>query len=153
MTTHNWEEMGIEWEASPVARGTGAAKVTFKTPAQIPVLADMDKARKALGDDPILAAVNGTSWRVSAQDVCRGMLEKNSGTTTDAMREAVYNRLRGLRNAASVRTVTVTKRPMPDGTMYTGNDETEYRAQYMAQLVEAGVASVVAQGIAKSLAW
>lgn len=151
----DWNALGIHWTESDVQRqhGDHATDRAILGKAQIPVLADMDLAKAAGLTPAILKGVNGTSWRVMAQDVCRGLLEKGI-KDVETTRERIYARLLSIRQAGTVvQTVTVVKRPLPDGTMYEGSDENEFRANYMAALIDAGVDANVARTMATTIAW
>lgn len=150
--TRNWNEIGLDWSVEPVARRAGANDSDKKVigNAQIPVVSDLDKVREHFGDDPITGSLNGTSWRVMAQDVGRRLLEKGT-KDADVIREAVYNRLRGIRNAPVASTVVkvVKVHTLPDGTEYKGTDLAEYQAAYAAALVDQNVPAETAMQIAK----
>lgn len=135
----NWNEIGLGWSVEPVARRAGANDSDKKVigNAQIPFVTDLDKVRKHFGDGPITGSLNGTSWRVMAQDVGRRLLEKGT-KDAETIREAVYNRLCGIRNTAiaGTKTVTVKVYTLPNGETYSGTDVTEYRAAYAAALID-----------------
>jgi len=147
----NWNEVGISWSAESVSRrhGENASDKAVIGTAQIPLVADLDVVRNHFGDGVITGSLNGTSWRVMAQDVSRRMLEKGT-KDAEAIREAVYNRLRGIRNPvmATPRTVEVKVYTLPDGTTYSGTNLAEYQAAYMAALVDQGIPADTARTIA-----
>ena len=161
----NWEDVGLTWIPGRVSRRHGAND-SDKTPlgyGPIPQLTDTDKAIGAGLGSSIMAGVNGTSWRVTAQDVIRSHIEANRANITarldnlpdassdDALKERIFARLQGLRSAGvSVREVLVA--PLPDGTQWKGNDVTEYEQLYAAGLVDAGVDAALALGIASKQA-
>ncbi len=159
--TRNWVELGIEWKTETVSRQMGehrSDRVAFRHPAQIPIPSDLTKIRGWAGDDRVCAWMNAQGWRVPAQDVNRAYLEEcaeGKVYNEEELRERVYNRLAGVRNSGGggTRTITVVKRPLPDGTMYNGTDEVEYRQMYVAGLVDKGVPTPVATMIAQGLAW
>jgi len=146
MSSTNWDNIGITWSAEPVMRQHGDHATDRRTigNAQIPVLSDLGKFRENVqsADEILLGIWDGTSARVQAQDVCRKMLEK--GASVDTMREAVWNRILGVRTR-----VTVPKSyPLPDGKRYTGNDLAEYRKLYR----EAQIVTALAMGATVELA-
>jgi hypothetical protein len=154
--TRDWTAIGIEWNAEKVSKQQGdhaTDRVVITGDAQMPVVQDLDKFRAEFGDGAILGIFNGTSIRVMAQDVNRRLL--TAGKDAETIKEAIYNRLKGVRNAATATvrtvTVTVTVRDLPDGTTYDGIDFVEYQQAYLAALVDAGTPVAVAQGIAKGL--
>lgn len=157
----NWNDLGITWSGEKVSRQMGehrSDRVAFRHEAQIPVPADLTKIVAWAGNEKVCAWMNAQGWRVPAQDVNRGYLEAcANGTTYDVeqLRELVFNRLSGVRNSPTggTRTITVTKRPLADGTFYEGNVEVEYRQLYMAGLVDKGVPAPTAKIIAEGLAW
>lgn len=141
----NWADLGIEWSEEQVRRQNGdnaSDKAALRGTAQIPVVKDLDKFVAHFGANCVLGIMDGTSVRVMAQDVNRRLLAK--GADAESIREAVYNRLKGVRNAtiATVREVKVYM--LPDGTQYKGSDLTEYKAAAMAALVDLGVPADVA---------
>lgn len=148
----NWEEIGIVWSEETVRKQNGdnaSDKAPIRGTAQIPVPNDLDKFVAHFGDSCVLGIMNGTSVRVMAQDVNRRMLAK--GASTEAIREAVYNRLKGIRNSASPVVRTVVKYPLADGTFYTGTDLVEYKQAALAAYVDKGVPVEVAQGLVAAL--
>lgn len=104
---------------------------------------DLDKMRTYLHDEAILAALNGTSWRVAQQDVCRNYLEDCSKRKAKPMAAALENklwdRIRGERMKPTggprkiVRVIT-----LPGGDIYQGEPSVEaLRSAVMADLMEA----------------
>lgn len=150
-TTH----YGLVWSTESVNRepdGNGSTKIEATADAQILAIADLDRFRANFpnADEILLGIANGTSLRVTAQDVNR----RNPKKDRTWRRTAVVNRLQGIRNAG-VRTV-VTKvvekivkvATLPNGETYTGSDEIEYQQLYLAALNEAGVPFETAKAIA-----
>lgn len=164
--SRNWTDLGIVWESSPVSERIGSndtSKVVIGL-AEIPQLSDVAKAIDAGLSDAILAGCNGTSWRVSAQDVGRSFLKADGKRMADgtykitdeqreALRERVFNRIKGLRSPGGSRTVTVTVHNLPNGTVFNGSDETEYRQAFAATLIDMGVPSDAARAAAMSAKW
>lgn len=148
--SRNWEELGIEWIEETVSKQAGdhATDRAVIGKAQMPIVRDLPKFVGHFGDGCVLGIMDGTSVRVMAQDVNRRGIQK--GMKPEAIREAIYNRLIGVRNAprATVRTVEVKIHNLPNGTTYSGTDLVEYRQLYLSALVDAGVAVSVAQQIA-----
>jgi hypothetical protein len=147
-----YDEIGLRFDAEEVSKQhgpNGSDRVSLGN-GQIAVVTDLDKFRKAFGDECVLGILDGTSIRVMSQDVSRRLIGKGT-KGADAIQAAIINRLKGVRNASGgTRTVTV-KVPvyaLPDGTKYEGDSETEYQAQYAAALVDAGVPSAAALAIA-----
>lgn len=154
----NWESAGIVWETSDVSRQHGPNKSDRAVigTAEIPKVVDMAKAIDAGLGDAMLAGINGTSWRVTAQDVSRRYIEATpkDKRNKDDLRKLVYDRLRGIRArvvGGRVEYVEVVKRPLPDGTMYDGTDEVEFRQLYLAALVDGGVQPDVARTLATNV--
>ena len=150
--SRNWAEMGIEWDMSPVSQQMGDNATDRVELGQIPVprLTNIDLAIKSGLSNAILAGVNGTSWRVKAQDVGRRALEKNRKADRDAMKDAIFSRLQSIRTAA---TITLREHRFADGTKYEGDDEVEYRQLAVEQYVEMGVEASVAVQLASKLVW
>lgn len=145
----NYDELGIRFDLEEVAKQSGdnrSDKVTFHRKAPIVIVENVEKFRAAFGDDTILAIFDGTSIRVKSQAIARRMLTK--GATNEEIEAANVNMLRGVRNATRGGTTTVTKYALPNGQFYTGTNETEFQAAYLAALVDAGVPADVARGIA-----
>lgn len=156
MLTRDWETLGVKWNEETVAKQNGSHatdRTTIQGTALIPVVEDVDKFRAEFGDDCIRGIFNGTSIRVMAQDVNRRLLAAKK--SPEEIKEAIYNRLKGVRNAAVAGTrtvtVTVTVRDLPDGTTYAGTEYVEYQQLYLAALVEAGTPLAVAQSIVGNL--
>lgn len=148
--TRNWEEIGIVWEADDVSKQYGDHATDRKViaVAQLPRISDIDKAQAA-GID-ILGWVNSSnSMRVRAQAIARA----NPKLDAEALREEVFKALLGQRNVGGGRTTVITKRPLPGGVMYEGNDETEFRQLYTAALVDQGVAADTARTIVSTITW
>ncbi len=147
ITDNGCAEYGFRWESEPVqtqAGPNGSDRKPVNRVAQIAVIENVEKFEAAF-PGYILAMADGTSLRVSCQRIGR----KFNGRDIAGNRRAVVEHLTGLRAKAS-RTV---KRGLPDGTFYTGTDETEYRQAYAAALVDQGVDGDLAMGIARNVAW
>ena len=146
---HNFADYGLVFISEPVSKQHGPNKsdrVEWRKDAPIPVVQDLDKFRAHFGDAPVLAALDGTSFRVMAQGVARS---KERNTPVEVLQEIIYNRLRGLNTrTVSTRTETVKVYALPNGEQYAGTDENEYRQLYAAALVDAGVDTSVALQIA-----
>jgi hypothetical protein len=149
--SQNWEAFGIAWESEVVSRQAGPNKtdrVAFSTHAQLPKISDFDKFTEHFGKPAVLAMFNASnSLRVRAQAVCRGLLEQGV-KDTDALRQAVYNAMRGVRATATP--VQVRVYTLPNGQLYNGQDVMEYRQLYVSALVEAGVDAQVAITLANT---
>lgn len=136
--SRNWKELGIRWETSVVMRqhGDHASDRRPLGNAQIPVLEDPDLAIKNGLGPAILKGVNGTSWRVMAQDVSRNKLEDGI-KDADVIQEDVFKRLLSIRASGGTRVIV--KRNLPNGDIYEGSDETEFRQMFAAALVDLGI--------------
>lgn len=148
-------EYGMVWNTETVNTapgGNGANKTIATSDAQILSIVDIEKFRASYphADDVLLGIANGTSLRVMAQDVNR----RNPKLSAEKRRELILNRLAGVRNAGVRTVVTVEKivtktvRALPNGTTYDGDNETEFRAAYMAAMVDLGVDPSVARDTA-----
>lgn len=150
----NWEDTGISWLEEKVSTKAGNTKVEVSGTAQIPQVDDVQKALEHFGEEAFKGGLNGTSWRVAAQDVNRRLLPTKP--TVEQLREAVYNRLKGIRNAAvGVRTVTVKVYTLADGTSFvpdanksTQENTVALQAAATAALVDKGVPAEIARSIA-----
>jgi hypothetical protein len=152
-TTRDWAALGIVWLALEVARqGSGNNRSDRRVigVAQIPQVTDVDKAIAAGLGAAIMAGVNGTSWRVTAQDVGRSYLENVPRTerSDEDLRERVFARLKGMRNAALGGTRTVLVYILPNGQEWRGTEGDDYEMAHAAALVEGGVDEDVATGLA-----
>lgn len=149
MTARNWETLGIEWSEEPVQKqhGDHATDRSVIGQAQIPVLKDLAAFRANVpeADNILLGIWDGTSARVQAQDVSRRMLAK--GATTEVLRDAIWNRLLGIRQRVAV----VKTHPLPGNTRYEGDNLVEYRQQYAAALVDQGVQADLSLTIASTI--
>lgn len=151
----DWSALGIVWVASEVSRQHGPNKTDRKTIGigQVPQVENLDLAIEADLGQAIMAGVNGTSWRVTAQDVSRSYIEGTDKSKRDdeELRERIFTRLKGMRNAAiAVRETLVA--PLPDGTSWSGTDAGDYESKYLEALVQGGVPEEVAIGIAARVA-
>ena len=162
----NWDELGIAWDESEVSRRAGSNDSDKKALgiAQIPVVKDISLAIAAGLTEAMLAGINGTSWRVSAQDVARNFLAKVGKRMADGayaltpaqvddLREAAYNRVRGLRSPATRTQQKIVIHTLPNGTKFDGTDETEYRQAFAATLIDLGVPADAARAAAISAEW
>lgn len=133
----NWLEVGFEITRSSVARQAGehrTDRVTMHRDAFIPRAIDA-KLIEASFPGLILAAVNGTSIRVTAQDVSRSGIEHER--TDGEILTSLYNRLRGIRNGGS--RVSVTKLALLDGTTFSGDDLENYRRASITAAMRTGL--------------
>ena len=145
----DWNSIGIDWTQEPVSKQAGDHATDRKVigDAEMPIVKDLTAFIAEFGEDCVLGIMDGTSLRVMAQDVNRRLIPK--GDKGETIREAIYNRLRGVRNASRGGVVKEVKvYTLPDGTVYKGTDVTEYQQAYMAALVDAGTPVAVAQTIA-----
>lgn len=70
----------------------------------------------------------------------------------EAFRERVWaSAIEGLRVRGPIRQTV--KRPLPGGQFYTGEDATEYKATYLAALVDQGIPADVAKQVVNTLAF
>lgn len=152
----NWESMGIAWKTEKVSKGSGNSKVEIAGDAQIPEATDLTKVIAHFGAEAVLGSVNGTSWRVSAQDVNRRMLPGKP--SVEALRTAVYNRLRSIKNASVVRTVEVKVYALADGSAFKPDADVSddqnliaYKQAALAAYIDAGVPNQVAQNLISNL--
>jgi hypothetical protein len=148
--TTDWALRGISWSEEDVSKqhGDHATDRVVIGKAQIPVVSDLDAFRKEYGDACILGILDGTSIRVMAQDVNRSGIAKK--LSADEIKQRIDARLRGIRNrplAGGVKEVPVYL--LPSGTKWTGTNEVEFQQAYLADLVDAGVDTVVATMLAK----
>ncbi len=157
----NWAEIGITWEQGTVQKRDGKNStdlVAYSTPAELPTVAneeDFDKFVKHFGKGRVLGMFTASnSLRVGAQAICRGLLEENAKPGTENMREQVYAWMMGTRTRSQiVRTVTVTIRYLPDGTAWEGTDETTFRQDFAAALIDNGVDPEKALEKARNAKW
>lgn len=151
MSGRNWNALGLGWEVSAVKRQHGdhaTDRVTLGD-AQLPVIVDLDafRANVPQADDILKGIWNGTSARVQAQDVSRRALEAGQ-KDPEAIREAVYNRLLGVRAAP-----TATKSyPLPNGEKYIGTDLTAYKQAVMVAAYDVAVAAGATPELANTMA-
>lgn len=150
--SRNWEDLGIRWEQETVRHQAGdhATDKVELGQAQIAVVEDLDKFRRAVGDDVILGILDGTSIRVATQDTGRRVL-KQGIKSVDAMREAAWNRIVGNR-ASGPRVREVKVYPLPGGGKWSGTDVVEYQQSYLAALVDNGVPVDAAKAVVSTLA-
>jgi hypothetical protein len=149
MSERNWQEMGLSWTTVPVREQAGdhATDRIGAGYAEVPVVTDVAKFVAHFGEPRALAIFNrANSLRVAAQSIARG-----SKDSAETLREKMYNSLIGVRNAGARPTVTVHN--LPDGTMYAGSDEMEYRQAFVAILVDLGVDVAKATSMAQLAKW
>lgn len=142
----DWASYGIAWVQEPVSKQMGdhATDKRIIGTAEMPIVEDLTKFVAHFGESVVLGIMDGTSVRVMAQDVNRRLIQK--GQKGEAIRDAIYNRLMGTRNA-SRGSVTVTVYKLPDGTEYKGTNEVEYQQAYTAALVDMGTPADIAMQI------
>lgn len=150
--SRNWEALGINWLEEEVYRKDGNTKVLVTGKAQIPQLVNLAAAIEHFGENTLLASINGTSWRVSAQAVNRDLLPTKADS--ESIREAVYNRISGTRRAAVVRTKEVKVYTLANGAEFRpdsskSDDEnlTSLQAAALAAYFDVGVPNDVARTI------
>lgn len=150
MGARDWSAIGIVWESDDVSEVFGENNQSDKrvvATAQLPRIIDLDKAAKAGVN--ILAWLNASnSMRVRAQAIARATEGK---LDVEALRERVFAALLGQRATATGRTVV--KRNLPDGTIYEGDSEVDFRQLFALALVEMGVPSDVATEKARGASW
>lgn len=144
----NAEDLGIRWESSPVQKRigpNGSDMREWRSDAQIPVVVDLDKARKGFTDDVVLSGINGTSWRVQAQDVARRL---PANTPVAELQAAVIARLQGMRRSPGSRVREIVRYPRLDNPTVlvemTGNPAAD-----LAALVDAGYPQDAARTLLK----
>lgn len=116
----------------------------------VPRLVSIDKAIAAGLGNAILSGVNGTSWRVKAQDVGRRALEKNRKADVEQMKISIFARLQSVRTTS---VQTIREHRLPDGTLFTGTDEIEFKQEALGQYVDLGIEMEVAQKLVAALVW
>lgn len=150
MSDNIWNERGISWSLEPVAKRMGSNDSDKRVIGECPiaVVTDLDKFRKAYGDACVLGIMDGTSLRVICQDIGRKGIEAKASVET--MKERIDARLRGIRNSpiATTKVVEVKVYALPNGKVYSGTDLGEYRREYAAALVDAGIDGTVAVTLA-----
>lgn len=147
--SHNWENYGIEWLTEPVSKQSGpnATSRVELGDAQIANVVDVSRFVEHFGETAALSFINGTSLRVTCQRIGRAAIQAGV-KDPEAMRDRVYNAIKGIRAARTVTKVIL--RQLPDGTT-TDMPVEEFRAEYVAQLVDQGVPASVATSIAANL--
>lgn len=150
MSTYNWDQMatdhGFTWVSEPVSKviSKNHSDKRIIGDAEILVMTDVEKFSEHFGAGVILGIANGTSIRVQAQDVCRRAMDGASvKPSVDQLREAVYNRVRGVKNSGMGRTVTIEKiikqYILPSGQPWSGDNEVEYQQAVVEAFVELGL--------------
>jgi hypothetical protein len=137
---NNYADFGISFTSEPVAQRAGPNATDRKVigNGQIAVVTDLNKFVEHFGADVVLGILDGTSIRVMSQDVSRRGLTATPKASDDQIREAIYNRLKGVRNrGGGTREVVI--HVLPNGEKYTGSDLAEFQSLYAAALVDAGV--------------
>ena len=150
MNERNWAEIGIAWVDGDVEKGD--TKLTL-CKAQIPMVVDLDLVIAHFGRDTMRDSINASnSWRVAAQDVARTYISRG-GRDVVALRELVYNRLRGIRSAATVTTkvVEVKVYNLPNGTTIKTESLIELQQAFVAAMHDAGVPNDVAIAMSQKL--
>ena len=154
MNTNDYAEMGIRFVSEDVRKqhGDHASDRSIVGKGQIAVVEDTDKFRAHFGDGVLLGILDGTSVRVMSQDVSRRTLAKNSSAKPEDIQAAIYNRLKGVRNAGTPSERIVEKKvyTLPNGETYSGSDLVEFQQLYISALMDAGVDSDVALAIGKT---
>lgn len=147
--SHNWENYGIRWLTEPVSKQSGpnASSRVELGDAQIAHVEDVSKFVEHFGEAAALSFLNGTSLRVTCQRIGRAALQAGE-KSPEAMQERVYNAIKGIRASRTMTRVVL--RQLPDGTTTDAPVE-EFRAEYVAQLVDQGVPAAIATSIAANL--
>ena len=150
-STIDWAARGIVWLEEDVSEQAGEHATDRRVlgKAQMPVVKDLTLFVAEYGEAAVLGSLDGTSIRVMAQDVNRTGLRKR--LSADDIRLRIDGRLRGIRSRSIAGTKTVTQYPLPGGTFYTGTDNTEYQAAYIAALVDLGTPADVARTVAATM--
>lgn len=152
----NWAEIGLDWAAEEVMKQFGENNQSDKRivgVAQLPIVTDIDKLG-ASGVDVLAWLNSSNSLRVRAQALGRSSkLPKNAADEkVEQLREKVYSAMLGVRMSGGrvvERIVTVVEKRLPDGTIYKGESEEEFRAAFAAALIDLGVESAKALEMAK----
>lgn len=151
--SRNWNEMGLAWATENVSENVSTTNSSQKRvvgQAQIAIVEDLDKFRAHFTDAVMLGIFDGTSVRVTSQNVCRPMLNKGKPSVDD-LREAVYNRLKGIR--VSVRSVTksyVVVIMLPNGETYEGESEEGFQRAYVEAAVDMGITTEIPELLVKA---
>lgn len=137
----NYSDFGITFASEPVAQRAGPNATDRRVigNGQIAVVNDLNKFVEHFGEQVVLGILDGTSIRVMSQDVSRRGLTATPKATTEQIQEAIYNRLKGVRNRGAGGTVEVIIHVLPNGEKFTGTDENEFQQLYAAALVDEGV--------------
>jgi hypothetical protein len=152
----DWPAIGVEvltHDDEGAALTVRKGDTTYKGVILLRVV-DLDKARPHMGDDPILAGLDGQSFRVAQQDVSRTYLahcyeqKPKVEPIRTVYEQRLWNRLIGIK-APSVRgtgtktvTVIVVNVTLPSGDIWTptAGDDTPVKAQllsaWLANLVD-----------------
>ena len=147
ITDEGCQEYGFHWESETVqtqAGPNGSDRHPVNTAGQIAVMDDVEKFNQAF-PGYLVAMADGTSCRVSCQRIAR----KFNGKDIPGNRKAVVDHLTGVR----VRTTSTVRRSLPNGQVYSGTNETEFRQLYAAALVDSGVDGTLAVQIANTIGW
>lgn len=147
ITDTGCQEYGFSWSGESVqeqAGPNGSDRAPVNTAAQIAIMTDVEKFHQAF-PGYLVAMADGTSLRVSCQRIGR----KFSGKDIPGNRKAVVDHLTGVR----VRTTSAVRRSLPNGQVYTGTNEVEFRQLYAAALVDSGVDGNIAAQIARTIGW
>ncbi len=152
----DYAALGLQFVTETVRKTFGPNKsdvrvVTDK--AQIGVIVDLDLFRKAFGDEFILECADGTSLRVQSQAVNRSeaALAALKKGDVEAVREMIYDRIKGTRRTSRTTTVEVKVYTLPGGDTYKGADLVEYQSLYAAALVDLGTPADVARSVALTI--
>lgn len=136
------EKFGFVWKLGDI--GSGGTGPDKRILGQTPYVY-IENVRKFDETFPGIAqgAMNGTSIKVTCQDVTRTLMEKNQRTPVKEMRTAVINRLRGVKARS---TTVVEKR------IYLAIDGTEFNSaaeatEYSKLLLSEPQAEVAAQEV------
>lgn len=139
------ETHGFSWSLEPVSKQAGANKSDRMELGKGPIMVVTDITKfEATFPGAILASLDGSSIRVEAQSVVRRMLAADKSVSVDEMKDAVVNKIRGIRNKSRGTTV-VTKFIGLDGQGY--NSELEKKQADLAHLVDQGVEPQMARTI------
>lgn len=138
-SARDWSAIGLDWTTEGVSEVFGennqSDKRIVNAKAQMPVVTDLAKFRDHFGDDCFLGWLNSSnSLRVRAQSIGR---KHKASLGIEANREAVYNAIRGVRNAP------VRSAPF---------DRAAFIGTYTAALIDKGIDAALARQLADSAA-
>jgi hypothetical protein len=146
----SWAEVGCEIVRGPIGRQHGPNKSGYRAyprEAYNVELRNIGKVVAHFGEAPLVAGINGTSWKVACQGVNRRMFDADIKTPEADILLALYATIKGIRVGG--RRTVVKVYVLPNGVTWEGTDESSYQLAIRVALVDGGLDGPTAERVSK----